>query len=255
MVHDSAIEARAVAKVYGEGATAVHALQAVDLTVARGEVLLMMGPSGSGKTTLLSILGAILRASSGSVRVNGEEIVGRPERDLPRIRLQHIGFVFQGFNLFPALSAVDNVALALDVRGVKGRAARSRSIEALAAVGLEAKADRHPADLSGGQKQRVAIARALVGDPAIVLADEPTAALDSESGRTVLDLLRGLAHARDRAVVMVTHDHRATAWADRIVHIADGRLTEPATAAPPPLDPTLGLHLEPSAVGREGGLR
>ncbi|MFM7140628.1 MAG: ATP-binding cassette domain-containing protein, partial [Alphaproteobacteria bacterium] len=113
----------------------------------------------------------------------------------------------------------------------------------------------HPADLSGGQKQRVAIARALVGDPAIVLADEPTAALDSESGRTVLDLLRGLAHARDRAVVMVTHDHRATAWADRIVHIADGRLTEPATAAPPPLDPTLGLHFEPSAVGREGELR
>jgi putative ABC transport system ATP-binding protein len=221
---DHAVVAAGVTKVYGDGPTAVHALRGVDLTVRRGEVLLMMGPSGSGKTTLLSIMGAILGATGGSVRVNGEEIVGRPERDLPRIRLQHIGFVFQGFNLFPALTAADNVALALDVRGVRGRAATARAIDALAAVGLDGKADRHPADLSGGQKQRVAIARALVGDPAIVLADEPTAALDSESGRTVLDLLRRLAHERDRAVVMVTHDHRAEAYADRTVHIADGRL-------------------------------
>jgi putative ABC transport system ATP-binding protein len=226
-----AIVATGVTKTYGEGATAVHALHGVDLTVRRGEVLLMMGPSGSGKTTLLSILGAILGATGGSVRVNGEEIVGRPERDLPRIRLQHIGFVFQGFNLFPALTAADNVALALDVRGVRGRVARARALDALASVGLDHKADRHPADLSGGQKQRVAIARALVGDPAIVLADEPTAALDTESGRTVLDLLRRLAHERERAVVMVTHDHRAAAYADRTVHIADGRLTHaPAEA-------------------------
>jgi len=252
MTRNAAIEARGVAKVYGEGATAVHALHAVDLTVARGEVLLMMGPSGSGKTTLLSIMGAILRASRGSVRVNGEEIVGRPERDLPRIRLQHIGFVFQGFNLFPALSAVDNVALALDIRGVRGRVARTRSREALAAVGLEAKADRHPADLSGGQKQRVAIARALVGEPAIVLADEPTAALDTESGRTILDLLRGLAHGRDRAVVMVTHDHRATAWADRIVHIADGRLAEAIPDVPTTHGQPLSPHHGEAAVGRSG---
>jgi putative ABC transport system ATP-binding protein len=228
-----AIVATGVTKTYGEGATAVHALHGVDLTVRRGEVLLMMGPSGSGKTTLLSILGAILGATRGSVRIDGEEIVGRPERDLPRIRLQHIGFVFQGFNLFPALTAADNVTLALDVRGIRGRAARSRALEALAAVGLEEKADRHPADLSGGQKQRVAIARALVGDPAIVLADEPTAALDTDSGRTVLDLLRHLAHGRDRAVVMVTHDHRATAYADRVVHIADGRLTHAAATTEP----------------------
>ncbi len=221
-----AIEARGVTKVYGGGATAVRALHGVDLDVVRGEVLLMMGPSGSGKTTLLSILGAILGASGGSVKVNGDEIVGRPERDLPRIRLEHIGFVFQGFNLFPALTAADNVALALDVRGVRGREARTRALAALASVGIEEKAGSYPADLSGGQKQRVAIARALVGDPSVVLADEPTAALDSQSGSAVLDLLHHLAHERNRAVVMVTHDHRAERYADRVVHIADGRIVQ-----------------------------
>lgn len=221
---DPAIVVRGVSKTYGEGALAVRALHPVDLEVARGEVLLLMGPSGSGKTTLLSIMGAILRASSGSVRLNGEEVVGRPERDLPAIRLAHVGFVFQGFNLFPALTALENVALALDIRGERGRPALEKARAALAAVALDHKAGAHPADLSGGQKQRVAIARALVGDPGIVLADEPTAALDAESGRTVLDLLKSLAHDRGRAVVLVTHDHRAEAYADRIVRIADGRI-------------------------------
>lgn len=219
-----AIAARGVTKTYGEGSTAVTALHAVDLTVRRGEVLVMMGPSGSGKTTLLSILGGVLRASGGSVLVNGEQIVGLPERDLPRIRLTHIGFVFQGFNLFPALTAAENVALALDLRGRRGRQAHADACDALQSVALLDKANSYPADLSGGQKQRVAIARALVGDPSIVLADEPTAALDSQSGKTVLDLLRGLAHDRGRAVVMVTHDVRAEAYADRVVHIADGRI-------------------------------
>ena len=229
-----AIVVRGVSKTYGSGATAVRALDDVDLDVARGEVLLMMGPSGSGKTTLLSIMGAILSATAGSVRVDGEEIVGRPERDLPRIRLAHIGFVFQGFNLFPALSAVDNVALALDVRGERARAARPKALEALRRVGLAHKADGYPADLSGGQKQRVAIARALVGDPSIVLADEPTAALDSESGRSVLTLLRALADERHRAVVLVTHDERAAAFADRIVRIADGRIVGATAGAAAP---------------------
>jgi putative ABC transport system ATP-binding protein len=224
MTTGAAIAVRSVSKIYGEGDLAVRALHPVDLDVARGEVLLMMGPSGSGKTTLLSIMGAILSASSGSVRLNGQEVVGRPQRDLPGIRLAHVGFVFQGFNLFPALTALENVALALDIRGERGRTATDKARAALAAVALADKARAYPADLSGGQKQRVAIARALVGDPGIVLADEPTAALDAESGRTVLDLLQGLAHDRGRAVVLVTHDHRATAYADRIVHIADGRL-------------------------------
>lgn len=221
-----AISVNGVHKVYGTGVTAVKALDDISLTVPHGEVLLMMGPSGSGKTTLLSIMGAILRASSGSVRINGHEIVNRAERDLPNIRLQHIGFVFQGFNLFPALTAAENVALALDVRGVKGPVALDRAAAALGAVGLDAKAASYPSDLSGGQKQRVAIARALVGDPSIVLADEPTAALDSQSGTTVLGLLRSLARERNRAVVMVTHDHRASEYADRVVHIADGRLCD-----------------------------
>lgn len=221
----AAITVSGVSKVYGEGPTAVRALEDVSLSVARGEVLLMMGPSGSGKTTLLSIMGAILGASGGSVCINGEEIVNRPQRDLPRIRLEHIGFVFQGFNLFPALTALENVALALDIRGERRSTAGRLAIAALASVGLAHKAGAYPSDLSGGQKQRVAIARALVGDPAIVLADEPTAALDSQSGRAVLELVRQLAHQRNRAVVLVTHDHRATEYADRIVEIADGRIT------------------------------
>ena len=220
----TAIAVRHVSTTYGAGPTAQPALHDVSLDVGRGEVLLMMGPSGSGKTTLLSIMGAILGASSGSVLLNGEEVVGRPQRDLPRIRLAHVGFVFQGFNLFPALTAVENVALALDVRGVAPREARARAMAALESVEMAHKAGSYPADLSGGQKQRVAIARALVGDPSIVLADEPTAALDSQSGANVLALLRQLARERDRAVVMVTHDHRAAAYADRIVEIADGRL-------------------------------
>jgi putative ABC transport system ATP-binding protein len=196
----------------------------IDLDVCRGEVLVMIGPSGSGKTTLLSIMGAILSATDGTVAINGEQIAGRGESDLAHIRLTHIGFVFQGFNLFPALTAVENVGLALDVRGVRGYAARRRARAAIDAVGLSDKADTYPADLSGGQKQRVAIARALVGEPAILLADEPTAALDSESGGSVLDLLKCLAHERGRAVVMVTHDQRAIAYADRVVEIADGRI-------------------------------
>jgi putative ABC transport system ATP-binding protein len=215
-----------VTKTYGEGATAVHALTDVTVDAARGEVMLLVGPSGSGKTTLLSIMGAILKPSAGSVRIAGEEIVGRRERDLPRIRLQHIGFVFQGFNLFPALTVVENVALALDIRGIPRKAARARASEMLERIGLGKKLDTMPADLSGGQKQRVAIARALVGEPSILLADEPTAALDSNVGRTVMDLLRSLAHDQNRGVVIVTHDSRVFDYADRIVHIQDGRLHE-----------------------------
>jgi putative ABC transport system ATP-binding protein len=223
-----AIAVSRVSKTYGSGPTAVRALVDVSLDVHAGEVLLMMGPSGSGKTTLLSIMGGILDASSGSVRVRGEELVGLPERERPRIRRSHIGFVFQGFNLFPALTSLENVALPLDVRGERGPEARDRARLALERVGLADKIDTHPADLSGGQKQRVAIARALVGDPSIVLADEPTAALDSTSGRTVLELLRSLARDGGRAIVLVTHDARALAFADRIVSIEDGRLRDGA---------------------------
>jgi putative ABC transport system ATP-binding protein len=226
MTMTPALAVNAITKTYDLGAQPVHALRGVDLEVPRGEVLLLLGPSGSGKTTLLSIMGCILRATSGSVRVEGREVGGLPERELPAVRLRHFGFVFQGFNLFPALTAAENVEVALGLKGIRGQEARRRAGEALAQVGLSDKASVRPADLSGGQKQRVAIARALAGDPAIVLADEPTAALDSESGRIVMDLLRSLAKDRGRAVVIVTHDSRTYHYADRGVAIEDGRLVE-----------------------------
>jgi putative ABC transport system ATP-binding protein len=231
----AAISVCNVTKVYSEGAVSTTALQGVSLDVHAGEVALLMGPSGSGKTTLLSIMGGILRASAGSVTVAGQEISSLPESALPAVRLAHIGFVFQGFNLFPALSALENVALALDVRGALDAAAWDRAYGALAAVGLDDKADSHPADLSGGQKQRVAIARALVSDPSIILADEPTAALDSTSGQHILELLRSLATDRQRAVLVVTHDPRTFPYADRMHTIADGRLVDSRHAADGPV--------------------
>lgn len=222
--HDTVIRAKALSKVYREGATEMRALHGVDLEVRRGELTLLMGPSGSGKTTLLSILGCILRASDGKLEVLGEDVGALAESELPRIRREAIGFVFQGFNLFPTLTAAENVALALDVRGVRREAARKRAKELLEEVGLAQKMRSFPADLSGGQKQRVAIARALAGDPPILLADEPTAALDSTSGRTVIELLQRLAHEHGRAVVMVTHDPRVLSFGDRIIHLEDGRI-------------------------------
>ena len=221
-----AIEVRDLTKTFPAGAGVVRALDGVNLDVHDGEVVLLMGPSGSGKTTLVSIMGGILRPTSGSVRIHGQEVATLDERELPRVRLHHIGFVFQGFNLFPTLSAGENVELALNLKGVRGKAARRRARELMEAVGLAEKYDTFPADLSGGQKQRVAIARALAGDPEIILADEPTAALDSQSGRTVMEMLRGLARERGRAVVIVTHDNRLLDYADRIVRIEDGKIQE-----------------------------
>src|SRR6266851_4068185 len=185
-----ALSVRQLTKTYAQGEAAMRALDRVDLDVQSGEVMLLVGPSGSGKTTLLSIMGCIMRATSGSVRVLGRETVGLAEKELPRIRLDHIGFVFQGFNLFPTLTAAQNVALALDLKGVPQAAARRRANELLEQVGLSAKLDAYPADMSGGQKQRVAIARALAREPGIMLADEPTAALDSKSGHAVMALMQ-----------------------------------------------------------------
>jgi len=222
----SAIAVRELTKTYAEGATGTLALRGVDLDVHAGEVLMLMGPSGSGKTTLLSIMGCILTATSGSVRVGGREVVGLREKELPALRLQHIGFVFQGFNLFPTLTARENVELMLDLKGVPA-AAKRRAHELLDQVGLGEKHGSFPADLSGGQKQRIAIARALAGDPEIILADEPTAALDSQTGRNVMEMMSELAHKRGRAVVIVTHDSRVLSFADRIVKIEDGAIAGP----------------------------
>ncbi len=221
---NTVIRAKGLGKIYREGVTELRALQEVDLEVRAGELTMLMGPSGSGKTTLLSILGCILRASEGKLEVLGRDVSALAERELPRIRREGIGFVFQGFNLFPTLTAAENVALALDLRGVRAGEAKKRGEELLAEVGLDQKARSFPADLSGGQKQRVAIARALAGDPPILLADEPTAALDSTSGRTVIELLQRLAREHGRAVVMVTHDPRVLPFGDRIIHLEDGRI-------------------------------
>jgi putative ABC transport system ATP-binding protein len=217
-----AIEVRGLTKKYDEGAAETMALRGVDLDVQPGELLMLMGPSGSGKTTLLSIMGCILSATSGSVRVAGTEVVKLREKQLAALRLEQIGFVFQGFNLFPTLTAGENVELMLDLKGVSAARAKKRAHELLEQVGLSGKYMSFPADLSGGQKQRVAIARALAGDPAIILADEPTAALDSQTGRNVMQMMSQLAHERGRAVVIVTHDSRVTDFADRIVRIEDG---------------------------------
>ncbi|HML62837.1 MAG TPA: ABC transporter ATP-binding protein [Solidesulfovibrio sp.] len=221
---ETLLRAQGVAKTFTLGKVAVPALRGVDVSVRAGEVCLLMGPSGSGKTTLLSILGCILSPSAGSVVVMGRETAGLPERELTRVRQAYIGFVFQSYNLFPTLYAVENVQVALDLRGVAGGEAKSRAHAALAAVGLADKAHVLPRDLSGGQKQRVAIARALVAEPAIILADEPTAALDSETGRGVIASLRELAVGRGSSVVIVTHDPRIAAFADRVIRIEDGRI-------------------------------
>ena len=220
-----AIAVRGVTKTYDNRS---FALNGADLDVPRGEVMLLKGPSGSGKTTLLSIMGCILRPTAGEVWINGSEVAKLPESKLPDVRLHNIGFIFQGFNLFPALTAAENVALTLNLKGVRGGEAKKRARTLLDQVGLDKKYDAFPADLSGGQKQRVAIARALAGEPKIILADEPTASLDSTSGRSVMELMTNLAHKEDRAVVIVTHDNRIEHFADRTVHISDGRLQEQA---------------------------
>jgi len=224
------IAVRELTKVFGDGPTAFRALDSVDLDVERGEVMLLMGPSGSGKTTLVSILGCIMRPTSGSVKILGKEVTRLSEKQLPQVRLENIGFIFQSFNLFPTLTAGENVELALDLKGQRGPAAKRRAKGFLEQVGMGPKYDSWPADLSGGEKQRVAIARAVATEPQVILADEPTAALDSHSGRAVMVMLRELAHRQDRAVVVVTHDSRVLEFGDRVVRIEDGRILSDSSA-------------------------
>ena len=223
---EAAVSVKNLRKVYASGEAAVRAVNGVNLDIHGGQVTMLMGPSGSGKTTLLSIMGCILRATSGSVQIRGEEVSHLKERQLPSIRLAHIGFIFQGFNLFPALTAGENVEYIGSLKGLHKAEARRRTESLFEQVGLAEKYNAFPEDLSGGQKQRVAIARALAGDPEIILADEPTAALDSQSGRTVIEMLAALAHDRGRAVVIVTHDNRIVEFADRIINIEDGKVTD-----------------------------
>jgi putative ABC transport system ATP-binding protein len=221
---EALLEAVNLTKELGSGAGKVAALKGVSLALNGGELTLLMGPSGSGKTTLLSILGCMLAPTEGTVRIREHSTAGLDPEELARLRREHIGFVFQSFHLFPTLSTTDNVRLALDVRGERSRAAKVRSRAALAKVGLGHKIKAYPRELSGGEQQRVAIARAIVGKPSIILADEPTAALDGENGQAVMKLLAEIARERGHAVLIVTHDPRLLPFADRVVHIEDGRI-------------------------------
>ena len=218
------LEASSVVKVFEEGSQRVEVLRGVSITVAPGEVVALEGPSGSGKTTLLSIMGCILTPTSGEVTIAGERVdAARPDQ-LRDVRRRSIGFVFQQYNLFPALTALENIEYALNVKGRKGRSAREEAMSALTRVGLGDRLHFLPRDLSGGQKQRVAIARALAGSPPVILADEPTANLDTVAGSQVLELFRDLAKSESRGLVIVTHDPKVRAVADRVVGIRDGRL-------------------------------
>jgi putative ABC transport system ATP-binding protein len=218
------IEVIDVVKVLGHGAGKVDALKGVTLAIGGSELTLVMGPSGSGKTTLLSILGCMLAPTSGTVRVRGQSTDGLGAEELARIRRRHIGFVFQSFHLFPTLTALDNVRLALDVRDEPASVARAKAREALAGVGLFHKMSSYPRELSGGEQQRVAIARAVVGRPSAILADEPTAALDAENGHAIMAVLARIAREPDHGVLVVTHDPRILPFASRIVRIEDGRI-------------------------------
>lgn len=219
------LEAKGITKVFGSGDTEIEVLKGVDMQLRPGELTLLMGPSGSGKTTLLSILGCILSPTKGELVINGQSTKGRNAEGLANLRRTEVGFVFQSYNLFPTLTARENVMLALDVRGSRGDAVKQAE-GALRAVGLGHRLDAYPKKLSGGEKQRVAIARALAGSPAVILADEPTAALDSENGAAVMALLSEVAKDPSRAVLAVTHDHRTLAYADRIIKIEDGRIVD-----------------------------
>lgn len=218
------LQARDVSKCYGAGENRVVAVDGVSLELDPGQLLLIMGPSGSGKTTLLSMMGCILHPTEGEVVVDGRRVTGLGDDELPEIRKRYFGFVFQSFNLFASLRAVENVELVMRLKRCERRAMRSAALALLDKVGLSKRASFYPADMSGGEKQRVAFARALAGDPPVILADEPTANLDSKTGMDLLKLLRVLAEESGKAIVMVSHDPKAEALAHRVVFLEDGKL-------------------------------
>lgn len=219
------VELVGVGKRYGSGETAVNALSGADLQILPGQLTLVVGPSGSGKTTLLSILGLLLKPTAGQVRVSGRNVTDLDERALPAIRAATFGFVFQGFNLFPALTALENVTLTIRLKLPSRPDAEGEARRLLEALGLSGRLHALPDNLSGGQKQRVAIARALGGGPPLILGDEPTAALDSKTALAVMEILHGLAR-EGRGVVVVTHDMRLKRYADRVVRVEDGQIFE-----------------------------
>ena len=235
------LEIRNVTKRFGDGETEVTAVRNVSLAVESGEIVLIMGPSGSGKTTLLSMMGALLRPSEGEVGLDGLTISALSEGKLPDIRLREFGFIFQDFNLLSALTALENVAIVAELAGLKGRAARDKATALLTDLGLGERLVFLPEKLSGGEKQRVAIARALINDPTLILADEPTANLDSKIGHEIMRLLRRIAKEQGRSVVIVSHDERIRDIADRVLWLEDGAFKDMVTMA---TDPTCGMAVE-----------
>ena len=219
-----AILSSGVSKSFGAGAQRTHVLQNAGLGIAAGEVVFLVGPSGSGKTTLLSILGCLLTPDEGGVQVLGQDVSVLDPKELTAFRRAHLGFIFQTFNLFPTLSALDNVSLTLVMRGQSLPLAAQRARDLLGQVGLQDRLHLRPAQLSTGECQRVAVARALANDPEILLADEPTASLDAENGQLVMQLLTDLVRQQGMTLVVVTHDHRIYPFADRILHLENGRL-------------------------------
>jgi putative ABC transport system ATP-binding protein len=241
------VRIRGLAKTFGEGETRVEAVRGLDLELERGEIVLVMGPSGSGKTTFLSMLGGLLRTTSGEIWVDGTNIAVLTERELPRFRASTFGFVFQDFNLIAALTARENVEVALNIAGVTGRMARERSRALLDGMGLTDRLDFPVEKLSGGEKQRVAIARAIANRPALILADEPTANLDSHHGAETMRLLRRLAKDEETSVVIVSHDQRLREVADRVLWLEDGEFK---TLAALVRDPVCGMLVEPERAVR-----
>jgi putative ABC transport system ATP-binding protein len=221
-----AVRCRGLTKTYGTGDASVMALRGIDLDVLRGELLMVVGPSGCGKTTLISVVAAILGQDSGECQVLGRDLKNMGPKERTQFRGESIGYVFQMFNLLPALSAVENVSLPLLINGAPRREAERRAEEALETVGLGARRDALPSHLSGGQQQRVAIARALVHNPKLIVCDEPTSNLDHVAGRSMMELLRSAARSPERALVVVTHDPRIFDFADRIAHMDDGKIID-----------------------------
>ena len=229
------LDVRDVTKRFGDGETAVLAVRGVSLAVEPGQIVLIMGPSGSGKTTLLSMMGALLKPTDGSVHLDGTAISELSEGRLPDIRLRQFGFIFQDFNLLSALSVLENVAIVAELAGLKAREARDKATALLTDLGLGERVDFPPEKLSGGEKQRVAIARALVNDPTLILADEPTANLDSKIGHEIMRLLRRIAKDQGRSVVIVSHDERIRDIADRVLWLEDGAFKDIVTMATDPV--------------------
>ena len=229
----SALELHQVSKIYGSGPTEVHALSEVDLSVERGELVAVMGPSGSGKSTLLTIAGSLEEATSGQVLVDEVDLAAVSRSDRAKMRRRSIGYVFQDFNLLPGLTALENVSMPLELDGLRAKAARAAAVEAMEELGVADRADRYPDELSGGERQRIAIARAIVGERGLLLADEPTGALDSVNGEAVMRLLRAAAH-RGIAGVVVTHEAQLASWADRVVFLRDGHVVDQTVTPPGP---------------------